>query len=251
MRPIVIAHRGNAGEAPENTEISLRQAVDLGVDAVELDANRTGDGVPVVWHGSDLGHANRPETSIHDLTLEECRSLDIGVWRGEAFAGQRILTLEEALHLIGQRVTVAVDLKAFDAIPAIARCIEDTNMTDRVQICGCDVAAARAVRACNPALSVGLNTDAELEALAGADHDGFCHAYVSRAVHNQLAPLNVSRKYVTAELVRLARLRAVPVWVWTVDDPAEMARMIGLGVDAIYTNHPRRLLDLLENPPGA
>ena len=153
-------------------------------------------------------------------------------------------------RLVGQGANAAVDLKAFDIIPAIVRCVEDADMVDRVQICGCDVAAAAAVRACNPALSVGLNTDRALVSLARKDYGAFCRAFVDQAVHNHLAPLNVSQKYVTAELVALARLRARPVWAWTVDDPEDMRQMIDLDVDAIYTNYPRRLLDLLDHPTG-
>ncbi len=249
-RPIVIAHGGNAGEAPENTAASFQQAVDLGVDVVELDANRTSDGVPVVWHGPDLGHAGRPDALIHELTLAESRELDIGAWRGEAFRGQRLLTLSETLDLLKGHVSVAVDLKAFGAIPAVARCVMDAGMADNVQICGCNVAAARAVRKCGPKLAVGLNTDASLARLASEDHGAFCRAYVDRAVHDHLAPLNVSQRYVTPQLIHLAKLRAVPVWAWTVDDPEDMLRMIDLGVDAIYSNYPGQLLDLLDQPAG-
>ncbi|MBI1929758.1 hypothetical protein HYR99_36605 [Candidatus Poribacteria bacterium] len=53
-RPLVIAHRGNSSEAPENTRIAFQLAIDLGVDLIELDVNRTRDGFPVIFHGLKL-----------------------------------------------------------------------------------------------------------------------------------------------------------------------------------------------------
>ena len=244
-KPLVIAHKGNAGEAPENTRIAFGQALDLGVDMIELDVNRTKDGVAVIWHGPGLEEATGLDASIRDLTADEARDLDIGSWKGEAFAGQRLLTLAEALDLMGGRVVLALDLKAFDIIPRIVREVRDAGLADGVQFCGCTVPEARMVHDCDAELSVGLNMDSGMVRLAESDAESFAREYVNQAAKNRLAPLNVSHRFVTRDVVRRAHLRAIPVWAWTVDDQQEMARLIDLGVDAIYTNFPRRLLELL------
>jgi len=85
---------------------------------------------------------------------------------------------------------------------------------DKVVVCGCSADWARQVRNCDSRLSVGLN---------------------------------ISFKYVTEELIRLAHLRATQLWAWTVDDPEDMRRLICMGVGAIYTNYPQTLKDVLES----
>ena len=250
-RPLVIGHRGNACEAPENTMASLQQALDLGVDLIELDVNRTRDGHPVVFHGPGLQKAAGIDRSIHDLTLDEATKLDIGAWKDPCFAGERMLSLREALEFAQGRVGLAVDLKTFDIVPEIVRCIRDADMVEQVLICGCDASAARQVRASDPGLSVGLNLDEEMEALArGSDPARFRAEYVRQAAENHLSPLNVSYRYVTEALVRLAHLRALQVWTWTVDEPEDMRRLIAMGVDALYSNHPGRLLQVLADRAG-
>ncbi len=245
-RPLVIGHRGNASEAPENTMVGFQQAIDLGVDLIELDVNRTRDGKPVVFHGPGLEKAAGIDRSIHDLTLDEAKKLDIGTWKDPRFARERMLSLREALEFARGRVSLAVDLKTFDIVPEIVRCIHDADMVEHVLICGCDASAARQVRACDPGLSIGLNMDAEMEALAkGPEPSRFTAEYVRQAAGNHLSPLNVSYRYVTEELVRLAHLRATQVWAWTVDEPEDMRRLIAMGVDALYTNVPRHLLAAL------
>ena len=244
-RPLVIAHGGNASEAPQNSLVAFHQALDLGVDLIELAVNRTGDGHAVIFHGPDLKKTTGVEGRISDLTLAEARELDVGRWKDEAFAGERMMTFEEALTFARGKVHLAVDLKCQEIIPRMVECVQQAEMVDQVAICGCDVAWASQVRALEPALSVGLNMDREMIALAANDPDEFPGVYLRQATGSNLSPLNINYRYVTHELVYEAHLRAVQVWAWTVDDPEDMDRMAGLGVDAIYTNFPRRLKDVI------
>ncbi|MDA0746169.1 MAG: glycerophosphodiester phosphodiesterase family protein [bacterium] len=243
MKPLVIAHRGDVANAPENTQIAFELAIELGVDLVELDVNRTRDGIPVIFHGPSLEKYTGLQTSIHDVTWEEAQQLDIGAWKDEKFTGQHMLSLPEVLTLARDRVNLAIDLKTFDIIPDIVSCIQTAGMDEQDLICGCN---ASQVHAYDPNLAVGLNMDAEMETLAKQpDPLPFYHAYIRQAVQNGLTPLNMNYRHITPELLHLARLKALSVWAWTVDDPETMRQMIDLGVNAIYTNFPKRLLDIL------
>ena len=91
--PFVIAHRGNSSEAPENSLAAFQQALDLGVDFIELDVNHTRDGHPVIVHGPGLQKTAGMDRSIHDLTRAEARQLDIGSWKGKQFEDEQMLTL--------------------------------------------------------------------------------------------------------------------------------------------------------------
>ncbi len=246
-RPLAIAHRGNSSEAPENTRVSFQQAMDLGVDLLEFDVNQTNDGHPVVFHGPDLSKTCGIEGSIRNLSLSEVRRLDVGSWKGKEFKGEGILTLPEMLDLSVGKVNLAVDLKTDEIIPEITSCIEYAGMVDHVVICGCRVSRAKKVRKCNSRLSVGLNMDEEMASLAKMENPArFYREYVRQATRIHLSPLNMNFRYITPELVRIAHLRAIQVWAWTVDEPEEMRRLIRLGVDAIYTNVPKLLLATLD-----
>ena len=245
-RPLVIAHRGNSGVAPANTLIAFRQAIELQVDMIEIDVNLTQDGIPVLIHDESVEHTTNGKGSVSDFTLAELKQLDAGSWKAKQFAGERIPTLAEALEVAKGHVHLAVDLKNERAIPEMVKVIQDAGMKDDVVICGCDVPTAQKVRCFDDQLTIMLNMDDELNELAKrADKSAFIHEYVRQACYVHLGALNVNYKHVNENLIKHAHLKALPVWTWTVDDEKDMRRLIDLGVDAIYTNWPERLLRIL------
>lgn len=245
-RPLVIAHGGNSCNAPQNSLTAFKQAVEVGVDMIELDVNRTSDGHPVIFHGPNLKKTTGIEGAIHNITLAEARELDVGSWRDKKFASERMLTLQKALDFARGRVRLAIDLKTVDILPRIVACIQDAGMVGDVVICGCSASWANQVRDCDHRLSVGLNMDVDMVTLARESVPSQFHkAYIAEATSNHLSPLNINYRYVTEELIRLAHLRATQLWAWTVDDTEEIRRLIRMGVDAIYTNFPQMLIDVL------
>jgi glycerophosphoryl diester phosphodiesterase len=119
-------------------------------------------------------------------------------------------------------------------------------MTDDVIICGCDVLRAQKERCFNDQLAIILNMDGKLNNLAGReDKSDFIREYIRQASYAQLSALNVNYKHVKEQLIKRAHLKALPVWTWTVDDEKDMLHLIDVGVDAIYTNWPEKLLQVL------
>ena len=151
----------------------------------------------------------------------------------------------EALEFARGKVSLSLDLKDEVIIPAMIKAVQEAEMVDDVVICGCCEPQAQKVWEIDKSLTVLLNTDSQLDKLAKRnDKSDFIREYIRRACRAKLAALNVSFKYVTHELIRRAHLRALPVWTWTVDDSADMKRLLRMGVDAIYTNWPERLLEI-------
>jgi len=141
-KPILIAHRGASGYAPEHTLIGYQLAIEQGADFVEQDLQVTKDGVLICLHDPDLerttnvatvfpdraterdalgtGTAKRGWYTI-DFTLAEIKRLDAGSWfnRANPFAanpkyeGQRVPTMEEAIKLVGKRAGLYIELKHF------------------------------------------------------------------------------------------------------------------------------------------
>lgn len=244
-KPVVIAHRGNSGAAPANTMEAIRQAVELGVDMIELDVRGSKDGVPVLLHNDSVDETTDGKGPVSSLDLVQLKKLDAGSWKDKRYAGERIPTLTEALEFASGKVNLSLDLKDESIIPDMIKTIQDADMVGDVVICGCCEPQAQKVWDIDANFTVLFNTDSRLDDLAKReDKSEFIREYIRRACRGKLAALNVSFKYVTQELVRRAHLRALPVWTWTVDDKKDMESLLQMGVDAIYTNWPERLLEV-------
>ncbi|MDQ1318450.1 MAG: hypothetical protein QG588_2112 [Candidatus Poribacteria bacterium] len=241
--PLVIGHRGNSGVAPANTMESIRQAVALGVDMIELDIRQTKDGILILIHNDTLDETTNGKGLVSDMDYANIKELDAGSWKDKRYAGEKIPTLMEALDFARGRVCLALDLKDEAVIPAMINAIKDANMFDDVVICGCCEPQAKAIWDINKNITVVLNTDSKLDELAKRENKtDFIREYIHRACRERFSALNVSYKFVTEELIYRAHLRGLPVWTWTVDNISDMEHLINMGADAIYSNFPERLL---------
>ena len=231
--------------APANTLESFRQAIELGADMIETDVRSTRDGVPVLVHNGTLDETTNGSGDISSLDLAELKKLDAGSWKGNQFAGERIPTLAEALEFTKGKINLSLDLKDESVIPAMLDAVKNADMLDDVVICGCCEPQARKIRKLSKDFTILMNTDSKLDELAQKQDPRFAQEYIRRARKECLSALNVSYRYVTTDLIRRAHFQALPVWVWTVDNERDMKRLIRMGVDAIYTNKPGTLLEVL------
>lgn len=130
QRPfLIIAHRGTPRLAPENTIAGFDRALELGFRHLELDAQLSADGVPVVFHDSTLERTSSGSGPLARLTLAELRALDAGRWFNQQFAGERIPTLEEVLVRYRGRAHIHLELKSEEAeLPgAVAGLLKSTG----------------------------------------------------------------------------------------------------------------------------
>ena len=100
---IRIAHRGASGRAPENTLAAFKRAIELGVDAVELDLHGTADGEIVAIHDSTLDRTTDLHGHINETTLKTIQSADAGGWFDAEFAGESVPTLQRRWHASKKR----------------------------------------------------------------------------------------------------------------------------------------------------
>ncbi|SCE61795.1 glycerophosphoryl diester phosphodiesterase, partial [Streptomyces sp. Termitarium-T10T-6] len=128
--PVVVAHRGASGYAPENTLAAVDAADALGIDWVENDVHRSRDGVLVVLHDTDLKRTtdveevfpDRAPWAVKDFTAAELAKLDAGSWFGEQFTGARIPTLTQFLHRLERnRQKLLLEIKSPATYPGIER----------------------------------------------------------------------------------------------------------------------------------
>lgn len=237
-----IAHRGFSGAAPENTLAAFEKAIDAGAEMFELDVLLSRDGHVVVIHDATVDRTTDGEGEVGKLTLAQLRALDAGAWFSREFEGERIPTLEEALLLARGRILVNVEIKTEAVgrgiVEKTLQVIERLGMRDQVVISSFDPRALERVRELDETLVTASLFNARLQ-------KGLSPGEVMDRVGSQ--GFNLSKRQVHPSIVEACHALGRPVAVYTVDDPDEMKRLIALGVDAIFTNRPDRLLTLTDS----
>jgi len=235
-RLLRIAHRGASGHCPENTRTAFLRAIELGADMVELDCQQTRDGAVVVIHDETVERTTNGRGRVSDLTLKELKALDAGAWFGREFAGEEVLTLEQAIDILRGRVQMNLEIKGEDppgrleiqcvGIVRSLRFFADTCFSSF------SPARMRLVRDLADDARIGVLMDAGSPWSAGF---ALAEELGAEAVHPE-------RRMVSAEAVSAAHGRRLEVRVWPVNHPAEMQSLADAGVDAIFTDFPERLL---------
>jgi glycerophosphoryl diester phosphodiesterase len=234
----VIGHRGAASHAPENTLAGIRKAAALGVRMIEFDAKLTADGVPILMHDDALDRTTSGSGPVRRTMLAAIRTLDAGSWFGDAFAGEPVPTLAEALDLslvLGLAVNLEFkpckgrERETAAASLAVAR---DIWPADRPPPLVSSFARESIVAALEiaPDWPRGYlfdrkpkNWQAEIEAL-------------------KPATLNTSHRRLTAATVAQLKAKGLPVLTYTVNDPKRARVLFEMGVDGVFSDAPDAIL---------
>lgn len=233
----IYAHRGASAVAPENTLAAYDRAVGV-ADSVEIDVQRCASGELVVIHDRTLERtsnaavvfADRSPWTVGDFTLPELKRLDAGSWFAPEFADERIPTLAEVLDFLRER-DLGLLLEAKSLPSGAAAQIADELLRhrwilrDRLVVQSFDEDFVREFRSVFPRVTLGL---------LGAPTD--LEPWVR--IVDQVNPHHVELQQSYVDAIHAAGLAVNP---WTVDEPADIARVIGLGVDGIITNTPDRI----------
>ena len=234
--PVAIAHRGGAAEHLENTMAAFEHAVKLGYRCVETDVRATGDGVAVVFHDEDL---DRLTDHTGPLVARDWAGLDDVRIGGK----EPIVRLDDLLGAWPD-LRLIIDPKADDVVAPLIEALRRTNARARVCIGSFSANRLRRIRthapgctSCSPAEVVRLR--AESWGVPAGKLDADCAQVPPRQ------PLfgRLSIPVVDAAFLRAAHARAMPVQVWTVDDDAEMERLLDLGADGIMSDRVTALKD--------
>lgn len=239
-RPLVIAHRGNSSDAPENTLPAFASALQLGVQAIELDFQQTNDGELVVFHDDTLCRTTnatwvwkQAQRKVADVTLAELRQLDAGSWFSPAFLATRIPTLDEALRCIAPRAVPVVERKTGSAAQCVAL-LESLELLSGAIVMAFDWQFLADCRARAEALVLVALGEGPLtaERLQAAKRIG------AAAVAWSDADLD-------SPAVGHAQGEQLPLWVWTVDQIPRAQQLLGWGASAVVTNRPAQMLAAL------
>ncbi|MBS3919299.1 MAG: glycerophosphodiester phosphodiesterase [Deltaproteobacteria bacterium] len=239
---IVIAHRGFSGVAPENTMSAFKKAMEVGSDMIELDVRLSKDGEVVVIHDETLERATSGKGRVIGLTLDELKKLDAGSKFHPSYAGEKIPTLREVLEIAKGKVPVNIELKKGDygrwtildlAERALGE-VEKAGMVDQVIFSSFDPIALERVLKKNQAVPV---------------------AYLYNRPWNfprevtegrPFSILNCRKSVLTSENISRAHQEGIRIGVYTLNTEEEMGKFIDLKVDAIITDYPDRLINILK-----
>lgn len=161
-RPLCIGHRGAAALAPENTLASFVKAVSLGVDMIEFDVQLTQDEVPVVFHDEGLERTAGDWGDLASTPLEKLKQLDAGKWFSSSFKGEKVPTLEEALHYLSGKTLMYVELKSQKTKNEVlaekaAELVLNKDLLDQAVVVSFDLELIGLVKKKDPRILTGVN----------------------------------------------------------------------------------------------
>ncbi len=242
-RPVV-GHRGNSAHAPENTLESFRQAIAVGVDALELDVRLSRDGQVVVMHDPTLDRTSSATGRVADLTVSQLRDVDAGArftragthpYRGR---GIGIPLLSEVLEQFPD-TPLLVEIKAPEAAPAVRRIIEAHEALARCIVAAFDLRTLSVFSRSGIAISSATAHVASVlfPALAGRRLQDLPFRTMSLPRSYRGIPLPLGA------IAAAVAPAGVAVHVWTVNEPATAQRLWRRGVRGILSDDPTGILE--------
>ena len=246
---IIIAHRGASGYAPEHTFVSWDRATEIGVDYLEQDLQMTRDGVLVVMHDSTLDRTTNGAGAVIAHTLAEIKQLDAGAWFDPQFAGQRVPALREVFERYGQSASYYIETKNPEEAPGM-----EAKLLDLIHEFGLREGAVQKWQVLiqsfsTPSLLEIKDMDPQLPLIQLIPRE-----QSSQQIQRDLDDMRTyavgigpARTSVDEALVESAHSHGLVVHPYTVNEEAEMRRLIALGVDGMFTDYPDRLARLIKD----
>lgn len=237
----IIAHRGLALDAPENTLLAFLSALSAGATHLETDIQASADGIAVIAHDPGLSRLAGRDVEIGRLTMAELRRIELG-------HGQGFCSLAEALDAFPE-ARFNIDVKDARAAAPAVDAILAARAVGRVLITSFASDRRKAVAGRLPGVASSPSVPEFVPALVGAKLGvapltrGALRGFVAVQIPERRGPVRI----VTRRTVRRIHAAGAEVHVWTVNDPGRMARLLDLGVDGIVTDRCDLLKELVDS----
>jgi glycerophosphoryl diester phosphodiesterase len=255
-RPLIMAHRGESGNAPENTLLAMESAVKVGADVLESDIRFTKDDVPILFHDEDLIRITGKPEAVRKKTLDELLQIDLGynfttnVGRTYPFRGQglRVVTLDEALKRFPDTI-LNLDIKDTHrkAPEEVARVLQENQRTENIIIASFHPKQLKRFRKKAPKIPTSAHPNEVRNFVVGTMMRSmrfFVRSVKYRAF--QVPEWSGSLQIVTPRFVAAAHERDIAVHVWTINDREGMERLLSMEVNGIFTDYPALLREVME-----
>ena len=223
----IMGHRGAPAYEPENTLRSIRKALAMGVDAVEIDVQLTKDGELAVIHDGTVDRTTNGKGAVQDFTLAELKGLDAG--KGEA-----IPSLAEMAAAVAGKAHLVIELKEPGTAPALLHFIQTRGIFQETHVISFWHQAVKAMKEKEPRLQTGV-------LMVGSPADPVGLARAARA-----DALVLHYAYVTPDLVQAAHTAGLLVYVWNIDDVETVKPYLAMHLDGIGSNRPDILVEYIK-----
>jgi glycerophosphoryl diester phosphodiesterase len=250
-KPLIIAHRGSSALAPENTFAAFKQAIKDGADGIEFDVRLARDRVPVVIHDATLQRTAGFSGRVSSYSAQELGKIDVGSWFNKKhpskakkeYSAETVPALSDLLEIMrGNDGLIYLEMKcskkSCDAlVEAISAMIEDSDLLPRIIVKSFNLDALAKLRKRLPEAHIAVLFAPKFMHLIKPRN-----RLVTKALELQANEISLHYSLATPNAVREAEDYGFPVTIWTADHPAWVKRAENLGVHAIVTNNPARLL---------
>lgn len=231
---MIVGHRGVKALYPENTMLSFRKAIELGVDGIEMDIRMTKDGHLVVIHDSDVNRTTNATGPVADFTLAELKQLDAGSYFSSEYANEKIPTFEEFLDLVkDKKLLLNVEIKDYrkDVIDKTIKMLEDDKLAETYVITCFDADVTTYVHK-----EFGVKTQGfPIEYLKNYKDDTQSHYY----------SVGIPMKDLSKQLCDKYKSKNIDPWCWCPDEEESVLKVIDSGSTLATCNNPLPALELL------
>lgn len=250
---LVIAHQGGDGIAPGNTMFAFQNAVDLGVDVLEMDLHITKDNILVLIHDETIDRTTNGSGEVESMTLDEIKTYDAGYdWSNDEgvtfpFRGQGItipILAEVFTAFPDKHMTIEIKKSNTSMIQPFCDMIREYNMQEKIVVASFYDEKIKEFRETCPevATSSAKNETTVFVLLSKVFLTGFYSPqFYSLQVPEESSGITV----MTESFIRAAHERNLAVEPWTINDEETMRKFIAWGVDGIMTDRPDIMLEIL------
>jgi glycerophosphoryl diester phosphodiesterase len=253
--PLVIGHADDTGSGlwPGNTMPYLEGIAEIGVDMLEMDINMTKDGRIILMHDTTVDRTTNGSGAIPDLTLAEIQALEVGVnWsqdNGQTYPYRsqqlQVLTIDDVFERF-PNYPMVIEIKQEEPSMVAPFCtlIREYSMEEKVIVASFSDDAIKAFRRVCPTVATSPAGD-EVRNYVLLNFAFLSDILTPNYQAFQVPVESGGITVITPRFITAAHKRNLQVQVWTINDPAEMQRLIDLNVDGIMTDRPDILLELL------
>ncbi|HRH44557.1 MAG TPA: glycerophosphodiester phosphodiesterase family protein [Pyrinomonadaceae bacterium] len=249
--PLIIAHRGASAFAPENTLAAFERAIEEGADGLEFDVRIAKDGVPIVFHDATLRRIAQKRVSVTNFTAEELGKLDVGSWfnfkypkkANTDFSRETVPTLTKFLDFLGDfKGLLYLELKCKESeiatlVKNVTEIVKKSKLFPNIIIKSFKLEAVAQTNKLLPEVRTAALFAPEIMTLLKKQSH-----LIDKAKECKADELSLHFSLATQKLVESADRQGMPTLIWTADHPVWVKRASEIGLKAIITNNPARLL---------
>lgn len=241
-RFLILGHRGSPRAAPENTIPSFLKAREQGAGGIELDVHLTREGAIAVFHNYTLSKTTGAKGLLARRTMKELKELDAGSFFSHEYAGASIPTLPEVIEALDRDALIMIEMKSYlgranrRIAGAVAAVVAKYNLHERAVVSSFNLSLLKEVREADRHIALGFL------------HHLPCQVFCCEggALPGGPEVLHPFHRFIGRNYMKRARLRGRRVIPWTVNQTADIERLLSLEVDGLISDYPGTVKKVLQ-----